>query len=201
MVSIAHVQRMEGWLVHLEGSAPEEWDKPEEPLIPLIDTWARGVIPIKRSVRASSPIMEDGKDNAIQLMLESSNKPLRRASAIAMSQYYEPMARRRSSEVSQYYEPMARRRSSEVYSKQGLRGSLRRFSDSLFPLDPNRKVQFQETVVSDEEVGRASRRSSTPPPTDFFQAQGAETTTRRPSLTKGEKSNKATKSKSVKTKG
>ena len=154
MVSIAHVQRMEGWLVHLEGSAPEEWDKPEEPLIPLIDTWARGVIPIKRSVRASSPIMEDGKDNAIQLMLESSNKPLRRASAMALSQYHEPMARRRSS---------------EVYSKQGLRGSLRRFSDSLFPLDPNRKVQFQETVVSDEEVARASRRSSTPPPTDFFQ--------------------------------
>ena len=158
MVSIAHVQRMEAWLVHLEGSAPEEWDKPEEPLIPLIDTWARGVIPIKRSVSASSPIVDDddGKeDNGIQLMLESSSKkPLRRASAMALSQYHEPMARRRSS---------------EVYSKQGLRGSLRRFSESLFPLDPNRKVQFQETVVLDEEIVRASRRSSTPPPTDFFQ--------------------------------
>jgi hypothetical protein len=155
MVSVAHVQRMEDWLVHLEGSAPEEWDKPEEPLIPLIDSWARGVVPIKRPLSVNSSVHEDGENNAFQLMLlENNNKPLRRASTMALCQYQETMARRRSS---------------EVYSKQGLRGSLRRFSEGFFPLEPNRKVQFQEKVVSDDEEVRVGRRSSTPPPTEFFQ--------------------------------
>ncbi|MCO5592944.1 hypothetical protein L7F22_046948 [Adiantum nelumboides] len=150
MVSIAHVQRMEEWLVHLEGSAPEEWDKPQEPLIPLIDSWARGVLPLK-SGSGKCPSEELSQLEGAQ---SPENKQPRRASTMALSQYQDLAPRRRSSVSS---------------TKQGLRGSLRRFSESLYPLDPNRKVKFQEKTTDDVQKDASSRRSSTLPRTEFFQ--------------------------------
>ncbi|KAI5079961.1 hypothetical protein GOP47_0005440, partial [Adiantum capillus-veneris] len=147
MVSIAHVQRMEEWLVNLEGSSPEEWDKPQEPLIPLIDSWARGVIPLKSNSGGCPP--EDTSRQEESQVQE--NKQPRRASAMALSQYQDLAPRRRSS------------------TSSTKRGSLRRFSESLYPLDPNRKVKFQEKTTDDMQKDAPSRRTSTPPPTEFFQ--------------------------------
>ncbi|KAH7289027.1 hypothetical protein KP509_31G054600 [Ceratopteris richardii] len=149
MVSIAHIQRMESWLVDIEGSAPEEWDKPQEPLVPLIDSWARGVVPLKCNdiERQSVDASQEGRTS-----IQGAKQP-RRGSSMALSQY-------------QNYAP---RRSSALGSKQSLRGSLRRFSDDLYPLDPSRKVKFQEKSVDVSQKDIPSRRNSITPSTNFLQ--------------------------------
>eukprot|EP01018_Ginkgo_biloba_P030239 Gb_09381 [translate_table: standard] len=78
MVCISHVQRMEGWLVELDGSAPEEWDFPQEPVLPPIDSWARGVVPLRKPETVCAGIE---KEEAPPL------RPVRRASAMPLSQY------------------------------------------------------------------------------------------------------------------